>query len=151
MTFSATPFPVAGVGAFSDASWGDLQVAYYVLTAANAWTSGPANGQVCGNRKFSQFTTPATATNFAYSSLGTVQGQLAQIDGNSYVTRMDLGDTSVNAGFFGGFIPLKNGEQNLADLATTGHVDSYLYYYCNTELSGGRPAGRPHSHVFRWA
>lgn len=136
--FTANPV-VAGAGAFSGANWSDLQVAYFVKeSSANgfasnaAWTSGPQAGQKSGLNKWATFNSVATSVQNVYLANSTgAHGTLAQNNLSSYITKMDLNNPVTSAGMFGGFIPLKNGEANLAALAggSNSYVDLYLYYY----------------------
>ena len=128
MSLTSNRFPVPGSGAFSTASWSDLYVAYFVYLPGAAWTSGLQSGQTSGNRQFANFESAANSVLSRYASLGSgAHGQLDQSDLQSYYTKMDKGGPS--AGTFSGFIPQGGGEQNLADLGTTGYADQYLYYY----------------------
>lgn len=141
ISYTTNLLPLAGTGAFLGSTWSNLQVAYFIRDTAStaAWVSGPQAGQVNGNRQGTGFQSTSTAVLSKYNSLGAgSQYVLAQSDLQSYVTKMDLGSPSINAGFFGGFIQTKTGEQNLGALATTGFVDSYLYYYgnANTQQAG---------------
>ena len=140
-SFTTNLLPAAGTGAFTGSAWSDLQVAYFIKDAANtaAWVSGPQAGQTNGNRQGTGLQGNATSVISKYGSLGAAsQYVLAQSDLQSYVTKMDLGSPTINAGFWGGFIPSKTGEQNLGALSTLGYVDSYLYYYgsANTQQAG---------------
>lgn len=142
-SFTADPFPVVGSGAFSTASWADLQVAYYVkdTTANQIWISGPQGGQVSGSRQYAQFSNNAAAVNNRYAQMGTAQGELLETDLNSYYQRMDGGDYTFSAGRWGGFIQQTRyyGEANLAPLANPGgYVDSYLYYYPTPTADGAQ-------------
>ncbi|MBI5237031.1 MAG: hypothetical protein HY887_01220 [Deltaproteobacteria bacterium] len=145
ISFTTNLFPTAGAvgGAFSTAALADLQVAYFVRDVAttHAWTSGPQAGQVSGNRQWtSAFSGGVQLLQSKYATFGTAQATLLQSDTQAYVKLMDNG--GINFGKFGGFIPLANGEQNLAALGTAGFVDSYLYYYAtpNSPLAGSQVA-----------
>lgn len=129
--FTSNPFPIAGSGVFSNASWSNLQVAYFVYGGTSAaWTSGPKSGQSSANVSGTQTTNSATTMLNAFKSLGASgQAELLMADTGSYVTNMDNGGK--NPGSFGGFIPAGNGEQNLAALSSQSYVDSYLYYYAD--------------------
>jgi hypothetical protein len=122
---------------FPGQSVSNLNVAYFMYTASGAfWVSGPippsdgqtieANGHVTAAKSAMNLVQNLYAGNLVSGS--TTQAQIASSAGNSYWNLLDKNSVAV-----GSFGTLVNGgtanEANLANLATTGYVDQYLYYY----------------------
>jgi hypothetical protein len=141
INFSANPFSLPGqTGAFSTASWSNLNVAYFVTNGTSAWTSGPDGGQTMSAGAMSAFQAAAQAILQQYAAFGTGQGQLLQSNINSYFSRMHNAYTQTGTGGGGAFGFLSsNGETNLAALGNGAgsYVDSYLYYYADSSTLKG--------------
>ena len=147
VNYTTPAIPGAGAaGAFSGASWSQLQLAYFVMPQSDLtpfWTSGPAAGQVSNSRQNGNWNSAANSILSEYSSTaggtatpGTAtlaQTSILQSGLQSYWTKANA--SGLKVGLFSGFTKT-SGEQNLGALATAGnYVDSYIYYYANPAIS----------------
>ncbi|MDA8091394.1 MAG: hypothetical protein M0Z61_14395 [Nitrospiraceae bacterium] len=135
VNYTTPAIPGAGAaGAFSGASWSQLQLAYFVMPQSDLtpfWTSGPAAGQVSNSRQNGNWNSAANSILSAYSSTanGMAQTSILQSGLQSYWTKANA--SGLKVGLFSGFTKT-SGEQNLGALATAGnYVDSYIYYFAN--------------------
>ena len=114
---------------FPGASWSDLNVAYFIMSGYDFWTSGPADGQT--NNAGQQGSTRGAMNSVLQlaATYGTsqVSQESATSGANTYWNRLDQNGVSV--GRFGVFVNTGLGEANLEDLASGGSAELYLYYY----------------------
>ena len=130
--YNTNNFSLAQLGA--GATLATSYVAYFTATLSpdQAWTSGSsASGQTGSTGAFQGFVSSmhnALQTGYQLNGgLTNAMVTLATGDPNSYFKQL----ASV-PGALGGFLAQDNGaEKSLADLATVGYVDQYLYYYAS--------------------
>ena len=94
----------------------------------DAWGSGAAGGQMSGYLAWGTFAGAFSGLEVNYSApaTATVQGSIGGF--NTYWGNMNI--SGAETGSFAGFIPEPNGsEAELGDLAGTGYVDQYLYFW----------------------
>jgi hypothetical protein len=120
---------------FAGSGWGDLSVAYYVYNGAaggyNFWMSGNATTQSNAAGKAGTVKAGLAAMKTAYNGVATgtlKQGSLAQASASSYWNKMNL-NAVATAGSMAAMLDPGTAAKSLADLATTGYVDQYLFYY----------------------
>jgi len=114
-------------------SFGELNVAYFAKTGtssttANFWMShdNPTSAKVDSGAKAVMF---ISAGNNIYSMHGALDYSAGSTGHpKSYWVNMNS-NNPVSAGSFRGILNAGLGEVNLADLATKGYVDQYLYFF----------------------
>jgi hypothetical protein len=124
---------------FAGATWGDLRVAYFAKssTLQDAWISG-SSLLTTGDRKWSTFNGAATNVLNYYNSLTAADGNAAvaaQSNLSSYWYSLNKNASGTAGTFAGLFASGAPTEMSLADLATKGYVDQYLYYFANGNSS----------------
>lgn len=134
---------------FSDATYSNLNVAYFVQTSrtnksAPAYLSG--SKLVGGQSDVAPVSTPRndatlmgvlTFISSNYSVYGTDSVAASKADLESYWMKADNGGVGGYIGRFKGFYSTSSfGEANLADLATVGYVDQNLYMFTNPSVVG---------------
>jgi hypothetical protein len=132
---------------FPSTSWSDLNVAYFTYTGVgpnnNLWMSGSADGQTsaslaAGATKNSMNLVMSNAK--VQAGTGNQANYASTLNSNTYYRNLDKNGLGI--GSFNNYATQKNGEANLAALATGGTADIYLYYYPTATSSSAGPGLR---------
>jgi hypothetical protein len=144
-TFSGISNMIVGSGAdafttLSGTDYSTLRVAYFINTGTydvrNVWLSDDSDVATSTTRQYSTFLGNAQGVNTSYrlaeGDANTVQ--ILQSEGNSFWNLFE----NAAAGSFALYLAdgTQYGSQSLADLATVGYVDTYLYYFANGNSAG---------------
>ncbi|MFP4474799.1 MAG: hypothetical protein ACLFOY_04515 [Desulfatibacillaceae bacterium] len=149
---SAGDFSLSDFSSTDD--WADLQVGYFGainMTVGGTYefyftTRSDEVPDVNANQKTAYQSCVMGVRNY-YSSLGATDTvQANPVDPYSYNTKMNQNRTT--EGTFAGYQPVNGeGEANMADLATKGYVDLYLWHFLNDACVGGQPMGILRTHA----
>ncbi len=137
-------------------TWSDLKVGFFASliqtgpTRGNAWfATTQQTTPVVKASSYNGFNGAAGPINNLYMGDGTQQTAQGSVSNfNSYFSKMDSSNSGSGGQYAGYNVDFTTGETSLANLATVGYVDMYLYHFINSVAQPG-PNGTDYKGVLR--